>query len=327
MWTADDPFPSTGDLWRAVQKACAELADVAHRTPVASSTTLDELVGARVFLKCENLQRVGAFKFRGAYIAISRLSDRERSAGVVTHSSGNHAQAVALVSRILGVHATIVMPSNAPQAKRAATEGYGADIIEYDPETDDRLAIAQDVARRTGAIMIPPFDHPDIIAGQGTAAVELIVDAGPLDALLVPVGGGGLLSGCAVAARNLSPGCRVVGVEPEVADDATRSFYSGTLQTVHNPPTIADGTRVSSIGHLNFAVIRDCVDAMCTVSEEAIKEAVRFLLLRTKLLVEPSGVLGVAALMSRSIEIEGRVGVVLSGGNIDGSTLAEIVTG
>jgi threonine dehydratase len=244
----------------------------------------------------------------------------------VTHSSGNHAQAVALVSNLLGVEATIVMPSNAPQAKRSATEGYGATVIEYDPETDDRLAIAQEIAQNKGAVLIPPFDHPDIIAGQGTAAVELIVDAGPLDALLVPVGGGGLLAGCAVAARNLSPDCKVIGVEPELADDAYRSFYSGTLQSVHNPPTIADGTRVSSIGHLNFALIRESVDAMCTVSEESIKQALRFLLLRTKLLVEPSGVLGVAALMSRSIEVEGRVGIVLSGGNIDADALAGILS-
>jgi threonine dehydratase len=326
VWTASDPFPSSSEIWNGIQKATALLVGAAHRTPVVTSRTLDRETGVEVFLKCENLQRIGAFKFRGAYTAISRLSDAERRAGVVTHSSGNHAQAVALVSRLLGVEATIVMPSNAPQAKRSATEGYGATVIEYDPETDDRLAIAQEIAQSKGAVLVPPFDHPDIIAGQGTAAVELIVDAGPLDALLVPVGGGGLLAGCAVAARNLSPDCKVIGVEPEVADDANRSFYSGTLQSVHNPPTIADGTRVSSIGHLNFAIIRESVDAMCTVSEESIKEALRFLLLRMKLLVEPSGVLGVAALMSRSIEVEGRVGIVLSGGNIDADALAGILS-
>jgi threonine dehydratase len=218
------------------------------------------------------------------------------------------------------------MPSNAPSAKRLATEGYGANVIEYDPETTDRQALANEIAERQGAVIVPPFDHPDVIAGQGTAAVELIADCGPLDALLAPVGGGGLLAGCSVAARNLSPDCRVIGIEPELADDATRSFYSGTLQTVHNPPTMADGTRVSSLGHITFDIIRENVDEMATVSEESIAEAVRFLLLRCKLLVEPSGALGVAALLSRSIEIDGRIGVILSGGNIDATTLAQILS-
>jgi len=317
---------STGDIWRGIQKASALLAGVAHRTPVMTSQTLDRKTGVNVFLKCENFQRVGAFKFRGAYTAISRLSEEERKAGVVTHSSGNHAQAVALVGKLLDVRTTIAMPSNAPTTKRLATESYGAKVVEYDPATTDRQALAEEIAQRQGAVVIPPFDHPDIIAGQGTAALELIADCGPLDALLAPVGGGGLLAGCSIAARNLSPDCRVIGIEPEVADDATRSFYSGTLQTVHNPPTMADGTRVSSLGHLNFDVIRENVDAMGTVSEESIAEAVRFLLFRSKLLVEPSGALGVAALLSHSIEVEGRVGVILSGGNIDAATLAEILT-
>ena len=301
--TKSDSPPSSSDLWRGIQRATAELSGVAHRTPVITSRTLDAAVGARVFLKCENLQ-----------------------AGVVTHSSGNHAQAVALVGKILDVRTTIVMPSNAPSAKRQATEGYGAQVVEYDPETEDRVALAEQIAKSQGAVLIPPFDHPDIIAGQGTAAVELISECQPLDALLTPVGGGGLLAGCAIAARNLAPHCKVIGVEPELADDANRSFYSGALQSVHNPATIADGTRVSSLGQLNFAVIRDNVDAMCTVSEKEIRDAVRFLLLRTKLLVEPSGVLGVAALVSRSARVEGRVGVILSGGHVDGSTLAEILT-
>lgn len=318
--------PSAGDIWKRIQKASALLAGVAHRTPVVTSRTLDQKTGSSVFLKCENFQRVGAFKFRGAYTAISRLTEDERKAGVVTHSSGNHAQAVALVGRLLGVRTTIAMPSNAPSAKRLATEGYGANVIEYDPETTDRQALANEIAERQGAVIVPPFDHPDVIAGQGTAAVELIADCGPLDALLAPVGGGGLLAGCSVAARNLSPDCRVIGIEPELADDATRSFYSGTLQTVHNPPTMADGTRVSSLGHITFDIIRENVDEMATVSEESIAEAVRFLLLRCKLLVEPSGALGVAALLSRSIEIDGRIGVILSGGNIDATTLAQILS-
>ena len=324
--TSERRTPESGVLWKGIQQASALLAGVAHRTPVVTSQTLDRKTGASVFLKCENFQRVGAFKFRGAYTAISRLTEDERRAGVVTHSSGNHAQAVALVGRLLGVRTTIAMPSNAPTAKRLATEGYGAKVVEYDPDTTDRQALAEEIAERQGAVIVPPFDHPDIIAGQGTAAVELITDCGPLDALLAPVGGGGLLAGCSIAARNLSPDCRVIGIEPELADDATRSFYSGTLQTVHNPPTMADGTRVSSLGHITFDVIRENVDAMATVSEESIAEAVRFLLLRCKLLVEPSGALGVAALLSHSIEIDGRIGVILSGGNIDATTLTRILS-
>ncbi|MDH3255560.1 MAG: pyridoxal-phosphate dependent enzyme [Acidobacteriota bacterium] len=321
----DEKPPSAAALWPEIQRAGVGLEGIAHRTPIITSRTLDRRTGCTVRLKCENLQRAGAFKFRGAYTAISRLSDAERAAGVVTHSSGNHAQAVALVGKLLEVQTTIVMPTNAPATKRAATEAYGATVVEYDPATTDRAALAQQIAGRQGSVLIPPFDHADVIAGQGTVALELIEDCGPLDALLVPVGGGGLLSGSAIAARHLSPRCRVIGVEPELADDATRSFYSGTLQSVHNPPTIADGTRVSSLGHLNFALIRETVDAMCTVSEDAIKRAVRFLLFRIKLLVEPSGALGVAALLSHAVDVQGRVGVVLSGGNVDAATLAAIL--
>jgi threonine dehydratase len=313
------------DLWGEVVEARRRLEGVAHRTPVLRSTTLDARCAATVRLKCENFQRIGAFKFRGAYTAISQLSDREQRAGVVTHSSGNHAQAVALVARLLGIRATIAMPSNAPVSKRRATEGYGATVVEYDPATTDREALANQLAEERGAVVIPPFDHPLVIAGQGTAAAELIEDVGALDALLVPVGGGGLLAGSAIAARHMSPGCRVIGVEPALADDAFRSFYSGSLKRVHNPPTIADGTRVSSLGNLNFEIIRDSVDAMCTVTENAIREAVRFLLFRLKIVVEPSGALGVAALLSGAIDGAGAVGVVLSGGNLDADTLVEIL--
>ncbi len=278
-----------------------------------------------MFLKCENFQRVGAFKFRGAYNAISQLSAAERARGVLTYSSGNHAQAVALVCRILGCPAYIVMPENAPATKRAATEGYGAHVIPYDPATGDRKQIAEAVAAEHGYTMIPPYDHVEIIAGQGTAALELMQDHGCLDTLLVPCGGGGLLSGSAIATKGMCPACRVIGIEPELADDATRSFRTRTLHTVHNPPTIADGTRTPSLGVMTFPLVLDYVDDMRTVSEAAIIEAVRFLFYRLKIVVEPSGALGVAALLSGAVPVSGRVGVILSGGNIDAATMTLIL--
>jgi threonine dehydratase len=312
-----------------VQSAAARLVGAAHVTPVATSRTLDEAVGARVSLKCENFQRVGAFKFRGAYNAISRLSEEERRRGVLAFSSGNHAQAVALVGRLLGVAVTVVMPDNAPAAKRAATEGYGARVVPYDPETQDRREVAERVAGESGAAVVPPYDHPHVIAGQGTAALELIGQAGPLDALLVPCGGGGLLSGSALGAKGASPGIRVIGVEPEVADDATRSFRTGVLHTVRNPPTIADGTRTPSLGELTFPLVREHVDDMVTVAERAITDAVRFAFSRLKQVIEPSGALGLAALLSGAWKPEpgSRVGVVISGGNVDGETMAAILEG
>lgn len=321
-----------------IQSAARRLAGHAQRTPVMTSRTLDALVDARVYLKCETFQRGGAFKFRGAYNAISQLSDEEKARGVVTYSSGNHAQAVALVCRELGVEATIVMPDDAPATKRAATEGYGATVVGYDPATGDRKQIAEALAAEHGYTIIPPFDHPHIVAGQGTAALELFEEVPHLDALLVPCGGGGLLSGSAIAAKGVNPRCTVIGVEPEVADDAARSFRMGTLHSVHNPPTIADGTRTSSLGAVTFPLVRQYVDAFCTVSEAAIMEAVRFLFYRAKLVVEPSGALGVAALLSgalRLVEPEAeacvtiaqppRVGVILSGGNVDGPTMIAIL--
>ncbi len=280
-----------------------------------------------MLLKCENFQRGGAFKFRGAFNAISLLSDEQLARGVITYSSGNHAQAIALAGRLLGVQTTVVMPDNAPAIKRAATEGYGARVVPYDPATGDRQQIAEALAAEHGYTIIPPYDDANIVAGQGTAALELIQDAGALDWLLVPCGGGGLLSGSAIAAKGLAPGCRVVGIEPEVADDATRSFHTRTLHTVHNPPTIADGTRTPSLGAVTFPLVLEYVDDMRTVSEDAIVEAVRFLFFRTKLVVEPSGALGVAALLSGAVPTSGRVGVILSGGNIDGPTMARILTG
>jgi threonine dehydratase len=312
-------------MFEEIRAAAQRLEGVAHRTPIATSRTLDEATGAEVLLKCENLQRVGAFKFRGAYNAISRLSPEERRRGVLAYSSGNHAQGVALAGKLLGVPTTIVMPTDAPAIKLAATRGYGAHVVEYDRETETRREVAARLMEEGDFVLIPPFDHPHIVAGQGTAALELFDEVGDLDLLLVPTGGGGLLSGCAVAARQVSPSCRVVGIEPAVADDATRSFYTGTIQRVVNPPTIADGTRTESLGELTFELIREHVDAMRTVSEEAIVEAVRFLFFRVKQVVEPSGALGVAALLSEAVDAEGRVGVVLSGGNVDGPTMARIL--
>lgn len=314
-------------MFPAILAASERLREHAHRTPIHRSRTLDALAGAEVLLKCENFQRGGAFKFRGAFNAISLLSDEQRARGVITYSSGNHAQAIALAGRLLGAQTTVVMPDNAPAIKRAATEGYGARVVPYDPATGDRQQIAEDLAAEHGYTIIPPYDDANIVAGQGTAALELIQDAGALDWLLVPCGGGGLLSGSAIAAKGLAPGCRVVGIEPEVADDATRSFHTRTLHTVHNPPTIADGTRTPSLGAVTFPLVLEYVDDMRTVSEDAIVEAVRFLFFRTKLVVEPSGALGVAALLSGAVPASGRVGVILSGGNIDGPTMARILTG
>lgn len=310
-----------------VQAAVHRLQGVVHRTPVMTCHTLDERVGAQVFLKCESFQRVGAFKIRGAYNAISRLSEEERRRGVIAFSSGNHAQAVALACRLLEVDATIVMPVNATAVKKAATEGYGARVVTFDAGTQAREGVARRIQQEEGRVLIPPFDHPHVIAGQGTAALELFAEVGRLDALLVPCGGGGLLSGSALAARGVHPGCRVVGIEPEAGDDAVRSFRTGTLQRVENPQTIADGTRTESLGELTFPLVLGTVDDMQTVSEEAIAEAVRFLFHRAKLVVEPSGGLGVAALLSGAVQAAGRVGVILSGGNVDGEVMARILTG
>jgi threonine dehydratase len=310
-------------MFQKVQEAYIHLKDHAHHTPVMTSQTLNELVGADVYLKCENFQRMGAFKFRGAFNAIRQLSDEEKARGVITYSSGNHAQAVALVSRMMGVKAVIVMPNNAPTTKRAATEGYGAEVVEYDPSEASREALAREIAAEHGYVVIPPYDDERIVAGQGTAAFELFQDVPGLDALLVPCGGGGLLSGSAIAAKGMNPSCTVIGIEPELADDATRSFHSGTLQSVHNPPTIADGTRTPSLGKVTFPLVMEYVDDMQTVTENAIKEAVRFLFYRMKLVVEPSGALGIAALMTR--QIEGKIGVIISGGNIDAATMTMIL--
>jgi threonine dehydratase len=310
--------PTKDALLERMAEARQRLEGVAHRTPVVTSATLDQRTGARVFLKCENLQRMGAFKFRGAYHLISRLTDAERRRGVVAFSSGNHAQAVALVARLMAAPATIVMPSFAPRPKLEATRGYGAEVVFYDQVGEDRQLLAERLARERGLTLVPPFDHPDIITGQGTAAWELIEDAGALDLLLVPVGGGGLLSGCALAARHLAPECRVVGVEPQAGDDGVRSFKAGRLVRVDQPDTIADGARTPSLGNLTFELIRRSVDDLIAVPDVELKRAMRFVWERMKLIVEPTGVLGLAALMSGAVEARGqRVGVILSGGNVD----------
>ncbi len=314
------------NMFEFVRAASKRLRGHAHITPVMSSRTLNQKVGAEVYLKCENFQRVGAFKFRGAYNAMSRLSDKDRKRGVITHSSGNHAQAIALVGRLLGIQTTIVMPDDAPTTKRAATEAYGASIVEYNPQETTREKISEALERKHGYVLIPPYDHVDIVAGQGTAALEFFKEINSLDVLLVPCGGGGLLSGSAIAAKGTDPECQVIGIEPELADDATRSFQTGTLHTVNNPPTIADGTRTPSLGkNVTFPFVLKYVDDMKTVSEAAIIKAVKFLFYRMKLVVEPSGALGVAALLSGVIRPQGRVGVIISGGNIDGETMRKIL--
>lgn len=313
-------------MFDRIQAAKKRLEGQAHVTPVMTSRTLDQQVGAAVYLKCENYQRAGAFKFRGAYNAMAQLAAENRRRGVITYSSGNHAQAIALVGRILGIQTTIVMPCNAPAIKRSATEAYGATIIQYDPEETAREEIARDLEKQHGYKLIPPYDHIDIVAGQGTAASELLEKTQSLDMLLVPCGGGGLLSGSAIAAKNMAPACRVIGIEPELADDATRSFQTGTLHTVKNPPTIADGTRTPSLGkQVTFPLVLKYVDDMQTVTEEAIIAAVKFLFYRMKMVVEPSGALGVAALLSGRVLPRGRVGVIISGGNIDGATMKMIL--
>lgn len=312
-------------MFDQVLAAQQRLKGYAHVTPIITSRTLNERVGAEVFLKAENLQRIGAFKFRGAFNAISKLSDAEKAAGVLTFSSGNHAQAVAKVCQMLGMQATIVMPNNAPLTKKAATLGYGAKVVEYDPVTTKREELAARLAAEGGQTVIPPYDHLDVIAGQGTAVLEMFDELKTLDTLLVCCGGGGLLSGSAIASKGKDPHCKVVGVEPEVANDAALSFKTKTLHTIHNPPTIADGTRTPSLGKYTFPLVLEYVDDFVTVSEESIKEAVRFAFYYLKLVVEPSGALGLAALLSGAIQPSGRVGVVLSGGNIDAPTMTMIL--
>ncbi len=301
-----------------VAAAAARLLGRAHRTPVMTSRTVDARTGARVFFKCENFQRMGAFKFRGAFNALAQLPDEARRRGVLAYSSGNHAQAVALAGRELGIAVTIVMPQDAPAVKLEATRGYGAEVILYDKHAASREALSAAIAAERGLAVIPPFDHAQVIAGQGTAAKELIEDAGPLDYLFVPCGGGGLISGCALAARELSPDCKVIGVEPGAGDDATRSFKSRQLQSCHNPDTIADGARTHSLGTLTFPLVLALVHDMTTVSDAELLSGMLYLWERMKIVVEPTGALGAAGLFERGYPVAGkRVGVIVSGGNVD----------
>ena len=309
-----------------VEAAAARLEGVAHRTPVATSTQFDALTGAQAFFKCENLQRMGAFKFRGAYNALSTLGPEERKRGVVAFSSGNHAQAVALAGRLLGIPATIVMPADAPGVKMAATRGYGAEVVFYDRAAgESREQIAREITARTGATLVPPFDHAAVIAGQGTAAKELLEDVGPLDYLFVCCGGAGLLSGCAIAAHHLSPGVSVIGVEPAAGDDAARSLRTRTLQRVDNPQTLADGARTESLGAITFPLVLRHVQDIITVTDAQLVEAMRFLWERMKLVVEPTGALATAGVLSGPIDVrDRRVGIILSGGNVDLKAIASL---
>jgi threonine dehydratase len=312
--------------YRDVADAAERLAGKAHRTPVLTSSTVDARTGARVFFKCENFQRIGAFKFRGAYNAMSRLSSEEKARGVLAYSSGNHAQAVALAGKMLGIRVVIVMPDDAPAVKIEATRGYGAEVVLYDKHKEVREEVAERTARERGLTMIAPFNNPHVIAGQGTAAKELIEDAGALDFLFVPTSGGGLISGCAIAAAELSPGCKVIGVEPEAGDDATRSFKTKTLQSCHNPETIADGARTHSLGALTFPLVLRYVHDMVTVSDAELARAMFYLWERMKIVVEPTGALGAAALFERGLPVAGkRVGVIISGGNVDLKLVARLL--
>ncbi|WP_186145689.1 threo-3-hydroxy-L-aspartate ammonia-lyase [Burkholderia gladioli] len=301
-----------------VAAAAERIAGHAHRTPVLTSRTVDDELGAQVFFKCENLQRIGAFKFRGAFNALSRFSEAQRKTGVVAFSSGNHAQAIALAARLLGMPATIVMPHDAPAAKVAATRGYGGRVVIYDRYRDDREQIGRELAEKEGLTLIPPYDHADVIAGQGTAAAELFQEVGALDAVFAPLGGGGLLSGTALATRELSPGAELYGVEPEAGNDGQQSFASGSIVHIDTPKTIADGAQTQHLGNLTFPIIRRDVNAILTASDAELVECMRFFASRMKMLVEPTGCLSFAAARQRKAQLEGkRVGIIVSGGNVD----------
>lgn len=309
-----------------VRTAARRLDGVAHRTPVFTSRTLDERAGARVFLKAESLQRSGAFKFRGAYNAIAALPDEQRLRGVAAFSSGNHAQAVALAAELLGTRAVIVMPEDAPPTKLDATRGYGAEVVMYDRYTQDREAVGAELAEQRGLALVPPFDHPDVVAGQGTAALELLEDVPTLDLLLTPVGGGGLIAGCATAAKGVRAAIRVVGVEPEAGDDVRRSLLQGKRVRIDVPQTIADGLQTTSPGAVPFEIIQRLVDEIVTVADEELVQAMTLLFERLKLVVEPSGAAGVAALLARRVDAQDlSVGIVLSGGNIGVARFSELV--
>ena len=322
----EDPDMLTLPTYDDVRAAAARLDGHANRTPVLQSRTANALLGAEVFFKCENFQRMGAFKFRGAFNALSRFDAAQRKAGVIAFSSGNHAQAVALSARLLGLPATILMPKDAPQAKVDATRGYGGEVILFDRYTQDREALTRQLAQERGMTLIPPYDHPDVIAGQGTAVKELLDDVGELDALFVCLGGGGLLSGSALAARALSPRCKIYGVEPEAGNDAQQSFRTGEIVHIPTPQTIADGAQTQHLGAYTFEVIRRDVDDILTATDAQLVEAMRFFAERMKMVVEPTGCLGFAAACHAGLPLAGqRVGVLISGGNVDLARFSSLV--
>jgi threonine dehydratase len=310
-----------------VQQAAKRIHGAAHRTPVMTSRTADKIAGAELFFKCENLQRIGAFKFRGAYNALSQFSAEQRSNGVLTFSSGNHAQAIALSASLLGIRSAIIMPEDAPEAKIRATKGYGAEVITYNRYTEDREEIARRLAEERKMTLIPPYDHADVICGQGTAAMELFEDVGQLDVLLVCLGGGGLLAGSALAASGLSPKCKVVGVEPELGNDGQQSLRKGEIVHIAVPDTIADGAKVTHIGQRNFQIIQRHVDDIVTVPDAQLIETMKFFAERMKIVVEPTGCLGAAAAFHQAYPVSGKkVGIILSGGNIDLPVLAKFLS-
>ncbi|TWC68573.1 threo-3-hydroxy-L-aspartate ammonia-lyase [Herbaspirillum sp. SJZ099] len=307
-------LPTFADVLLAAER----IKPWAHRTPVLTSRTADAELGASLFFKCENFQRMGAFKFRGAMNALAQFDEAQRRAGVITFSSGNHAQGTALAAQLLGIPATIVMPLDAPAAKVAATRGYGANVVTYDRYTEDREQICARLAEEKKLTVVPPYDHPHVMAGQGTATKELLEETGPLDALFVCVGGGGLLSGAALAARALAPGCKIYGVEPEAGNDGQQSLRSGSLVSIATPKTIADGAQTQSLGKYTFAVIKRDVDDILTVPDEELVACMRFFAERMKMVVEPTGCLAFAAARKHRAQLQGkRVGVIVSGGNID----------
>ena len=317
------PLPTYDDVVAAAKR----LEGVAHRTPVLTSRTINEWFGAEVFFKCENLQRMGAFKFRGAFNALSKFDEAQRRNGVVAFSSGNHAQAVALSARLLGMPATIVMPQDAPQMKVEATKGYGGNVVLYDRYTEDREQIGRDLAQKHGLTLIPPYDHPDVMAGQGTAAKELFEEVGPLDAFFVPLGGGGLLSGSALSTRALSPDCALYGVEPEAGNDGQQSLRSGKIVHIDTPKTIADGAQTQHLGEHTFPIIQRDVTDLLTAGDAELVDCMRFFAARMKIIVEPTGCLGFAAARQMKDQLKGkRIGVLISGGNVDVQKFAELVS-
>ncbi len=317
-------LPTFDDVAAAAQR----LRGHAHRTPVLRSATADKALGAQLFFKCENFQRMGAFKFRGGFNSLSKFSAAQRKGGVLAFSSGNHAQAIALSARLLDIPAVILMPTDAPQTKIDATRGYGAEVVLFDRYKQDREALASALAAERGMTLIPPYDHPDVLAGQGTAAMELIEEVGELDALLVPLGGGGLLSGTLLAARKLSPRCQVWGVEPEAGNDGQQSLAKGEIVNIATPVTLADGAQTQHLGQYTFAIIRRDAAGIVTASDDDLVEAMRFFASRMKIVVEPTGCLGFAAARNGSVDVKGkRVGVIISGGNVDLARYASLLGG